>query len=328
MADVFVSYAHQDREWVSLFTERLRQAAGFDIWWDRTILPGEQFDDVIQAALNEARRVIVVWSVQSVPSRWVRTEAREAAQRDVLLPVRMDDVVLPLEFRSFETADLSKWQGDTTDPQFLEIVEALRSGPVVRTTQPAAGLPATSGVPRTGRRRTPLYWWVAGVTAILVLVTLFVLVGRRPPERPPASVENTSVRTTTTAALMPQFTYGTWTIHRAIDDEGKDWSNSVMKFETQAPADGGLTVTGTFTWRLQNVLIGSEAYTGHYIAATRQLILEGESVTDAGQNDPPRLAVGSYSAIVSADGRSLADGRWGSTSKSEPGVAGHWEATR
>jgi hypothetical protein len=329
MADIFVSYAHEDREWVSLFTERLRQVGGWDIWWDRTLLPGEAFDEVIQKALSEARRTIVVWSVHSVESRWVRAEAGDAAHRDVLIPVRIDDVVPPLQFRTFETANLSAWHGEPDHHDFLEIVAVLRAALAEPEGQLAAPSVHAVSVPEVSRFRRgprPTYLWVAGVAGILFLVTTLSLVLNRPSGRSTATVEERPSRTTP-LATVPQLTYGTWTLHQAIDDEGRDWSNSVVKFHSQEPSANGLTLKGTFTWRLDNQLIGSEEFNGHYFTATRQLILEGQSVVDASQDHQRRLAVASYSAILSPDERSLLDGRWGSTSTA-PGVLGRWEARR
>ena len=126
------------------------------------------------------------------------------------------------------------------------------------------------------------------------------------------------------APAMPYLAYGSWTLRNAVDDIGNDWSNSVLKFSSQQPADVGLALRGTFTWRLSDDLVGTEEVAGYYIAATRQLVFEGESVTDS-----DRLAVGSYSAYLSADERELSDGRWGSSAQArEPGRPGHWEASR
>ena len=58
----------------------------------------------------------------------VRTEAREAARRERLVPVMIESVMPPLEFRSFETADVSDWQGDPGHENFREITEALVVG--------------------------------------------------------------------------------------------------------------------------------------------------------------------------------------------------------
>ena len=123
---------------------------------------------------------------------------------------------------------------------------------------------------------------------------------------------------------MPHLAYASWTLRNAIDEMGNNWSNSVLKFSSQQPADVGLALRGTFTWRLDGQLVGTEEVSGYYIAATRQLMFEGENVSD-----PVRLAVGSYSAYLSADERELSDGRWGTAARApEPGRPGHWEAFR
>lgn len=123
---------------------------------------------------------------------------------------------------------------------------------------------------------------------------------------------------------LPYLAFGSWTLRNAVDEVGLDWSNSVLKFSSQEPVPVGLQLRGTFTWRLNNELIGTEEVSGYYIAATRQITLEGERVTA-----PERLAVGSYSAFLSANERELNDGRWGSTAQlGEAGSPGRWEASR
>ena len=130
------------------------------------------------------------------------------------------------------------------------------------------------------------------------------------------------------AAVLPNMTYGVWTLHDAIDDDKNNWNNSVIKFTSQEDVADGLALRGTFSWRFDNTLVGTEEFTGHYVRATRQLFLEGTSVKDLPHPGPAHLAVGSYSAVVSDDGRALVDGRWGQTAQSEPGVLGRWQASR
>ena len=130
-------------------------------------------------------------------------------------------------------------------------------------------------------------------------------------------------RSTETQRQLPSLAYGTWTLRNARDEQQKRWDNSVLQFTTQQETADGLLVRGRFTWRLDNQLIGSEEFTGRYVERSRQIILEGERVTD-----PDRLAVGSYSAVLAADERTLVEGRWGSTAQHEPGHAGEWEAVR
>jgi hypothetical protein len=111
-------------------------------------------------------------------------------------------------------------------------------------------------------------------------------------------------------------------------DDGKNFSNSVLQFTSQEETPDGLRLRGRFTWRLNDVLQGTEDVSGHFIERTRQVILEGSAVTDVPHRGGPLLAVGSYSAVLAPDERTLVRGRWGSTALNAPGVAGEWEATR
>ena len=127
---------------------------------------------------------------------------------------------------------------------------------------------------------------------------------------------------------LPSLSYGTWTLRNARDENGKNWSNSVLQFTAQEETTDGLRLRGRFTWRLDNALIGIEEFSGQYIERTRLVIIEGGTVEDAEQGPLPQLAVGSYSAVLTPDERSLVQGRWGSTAQNKPGFAGEWEAVR
>ena len=89
MADVFVSYARTDKALVAPLVAAI-EGRGWSVWWDPEIAPGQEFDEQIAAELGSARAVVVVWTPVSVASRWVRGEAREAADRGILVPARFD----------------------------------------------------------------------------------------------------------------------------------------------------------------------------------------------------------------------------------------------
>ncbi len=111
MADVFVSYARSDKERVAPLVSAL-EAQGLSVWWDPEIAAGQQFDDQIEAEMGAARSVLVVWTPTSVASRWVRGEAREAADTGILVPVRFDAARLPMDVRALHTIDLDNWGND------------------------------------------------------------------------------------------------------------------------------------------------------------------------------------------------------------------------
>jgi hypothetical protein len=121
MSDIFISYAREDRDWVSLLAAALSRQ-GWDVWWDRSIAVGQNFDEVIETELTAARAVIVVWSGNSVDSRWVRAEAQEGLEDKKLIPVFLEDVKPPLIFRSIHGANLVGWTGNDATTEFRNLV--------------------------------------------------------------------------------------------------------------------------------------------------------------------------------------------------------------
>ncbi|MEY2855456.1 MAG: hypothetical protein RL030_2588 [Pseudomonadota bacterium] len=124
MADVFVSYARQDKARVAPVVAAI-ESKGWSVWWDPDITPGQEFDDQIDAEITAALAVLVVWTPNSVTSRWVRGEAREAAERGVLVPVRFDQARLPMDVRAIHTTDLDGWGENAAGPQAQEFLRAL-----------------------------------------------------------------------------------------------------------------------------------------------------------------------------------------------------------
>jgi TolB-like protein/tetratricopeptide (TPR) repeat protein len=123
MADVFVSYSRRDKARVVPLVAAI-EARGWSVWWDPEIVPGQEFDRLIDAELEVAAAVLVVWTPSSVESRWVRGEARDAAERGILVPVRLDAAHLPIDVRAIHTIDLDD---SGTDPANARVQEMLRA---------------------------------------------------------------------------------------------------------------------------------------------------------------------------------------------------------
>ncbi len=139
MADVFVSYSRSDKARVAPIVAALEEQ-GWSVWWDPAIAPGQQFDRLIADELERAGAVLVVWTPDSVESRWVRGEAREGADRGILVPVQLGSVRLPIDFRAYHTTDLGQ-SGDVADNAlFVEVLRAVENL-VGRTAAPAAAEP-------------------------------------------------------------------------------------------------------------------------------------------------------------------------------------------
>ena len=135
MADIFISYSREDREWVESFAAQL-QSEGFSVWWDWDLLVGKRYRETIEHELQGCRVAVVVWSQHSIQSDFVRDEAEEAQQRNVLVPVLKEIVRPPAGFRQIQTADLSTWTGGGTHADFRRVMKGIAN---------MVGKPSTEG---------------------------------------------------------------------------------------------------------------------------------------------------------------------------------------
>ena len=154
---IFISYARTDRARVMPLADALA-ARGYDVWWDALIEGGAGFAKAIEAKLETADAVVVVWSATSVASDWVRDEAMHARDHKRIVPVSIDGTEPPMGFRQYHTVDLSKWRGKSDAPEMVSVAAGITG---VGTSTPVT---VTGGVsPRGVTRRNAL---IAGGCAV------------------------------------------------------------------------------------------------------------------------------------------------------------------
>jgi len=125
MADIFISYAKEDRDKARELA-RLLEERHWTVWWDRQIEIGQSFDKVIERELRACSCAIVLWTTRSLESDWVRGEARSAARRHILVPILAEDVEPPLEFSALQAADLTSWTDVASHPEFEKVVRRIQ----------------------------------------------------------------------------------------------------------------------------------------------------------------------------------------------------------
>lgn len=183
MSDIFISYASEDRELAKMLAHVLEKQ-GWSVWWDRKIPFGKNYDEVIAENLAAARCVIVLWTHHSVKSRWVRTEASEAADRNALIPILMTaEIKIPLQFKLLQTANLFGWKpGDVAHPEFERLLAHINEllatpQPVVQPEPNWPGNPTTIPVmvvPDSGEKHHPRK---KALLILGIIISFSVLVG-------------------------------------------------------------------------------------------------------------------------------------------------------
>src|SRR5262245_31553271 len=93
MADAFTSYSKARAAEARALAGELGYL-GYDVWWDTSLLPVGSFGAEIDRQLDAAKAVIVIWSPESIRSKWVYAEAEHAdrPEHDKLVNARTADV--------------------------------------------------------------------------------------------------------------------------------------------------------------------------------------------------------------------------------------------
>jgi hypothetical protein len=195
LPDVFISYSHEDRAAAKRFAQWCA-TFGWTVWWDEAIAPGRKWDQAIERALADSRCVLVLWSAHSVMSDWVKTEAAEAARRGVLVPVLIEPIALPLEFRRVQTLDLTgAWD---LSGAALDRLRTALTDHIGRPASDTAHQPALT-------RRSSLSWRGAAAAALVAVsaAALWQVIPRVTTEATPPGAKKTSALDTSVAGVSP-----------------------------------------------------------------------------------------------------------------------------
>jgi hypothetical protein len=177
MIDVFISYAREDREQAAELAQLLEKR-GYRVWWDLRLVGGTNYREIIGGKLKEARKVIVIWSAESINSAFVIDEAQEAKDAGKLIPVTIDASRPPMGFRDVHTLSVNKFQAVSE-----AIVAAIEDRPADQPFKPRGFL--------DGRvlQRRPLGRYAIFATLAVALIAIGVIAARFLLDRGSTSVE-------------------------------------------------------------------------------------------------------------------------------------------
>jgi hypothetical protein len=209
MADVFLSYAREDRARAEQVAKGL-EGAGIEVFWDSEIPPGQTWADYIEAKLTQCKALIVLWSEHSTKSQWVREEARMGRDKGVLIPAMIDASQSPFGFGEVQAANLSTWTGDANHPdwrRFLEAVRAAAGRDAPPRPQPAMSAPPRAHAPpaappREEKKGGGVPAWAWGIGGVVATIIVLGLIGMNMDTQPTAPAQ-TPVQAAATQPTAP-----------------------------------------------------------------------------------------------------------------------------
>jgi hypothetical protein len=127
MSDIFISYARKDYKRAEMLGRSLEKH-GWSVWLDSKLAAGVVFEPEIHTELDSARCVIVLWSNNSIHSRWVKREAKIGMERSILTPVLLDeDATIPRRFKRIHATNLASWKGSRRSEEYKKLIVDLEN---------------------------------------------------------------------------------------------------------------------------------------------------------------------------------------------------------
>lgn len=127
---IFLSHQHEDKDFVSFFAQNLKKMYGeenifFDDW---SIKPGENIIERMSEGLEECKFFFFFITENSLHSEMVKLEwttaIKEKSQKDIkFIPIRAEDVSVPLIISTLKYLDLFNNGVDVTLSQMRDIIE-------------------------------------------------------------------------------------------------------------------------------------------------------------------------------------------------------------
>jgi len=106
--DVFISYSHEDAQYVTPIVDIIAVARPDLVFQDvKEIKKGQEWEPQLSKALDQANLVIVFWCRHSALSAYVKNECEKAIKaKKQILPVLLDDCALDRNLAKYQWIDL------------------------------------------------------------------------------------------------------------------------------------------------------------------------------------------------------------------------------
>lgn len=197
---IFISYSRRDTEYVSTLAEALRKQ-GFDVWFDKNIRTGSDWDDTLEEELKKADTIVLVLSKTSVASENVKDEMSYVMNMGkVINPIKIEECDVPMRLARKQYVDFTILGAEAGFERLvsdirknLEISENAEGVPKGSFKPPKPMVDTTNSVPK--RRNKIVPYLIGGLVAVILIVILASQVEDEATDSEVSNIESTEVVT-------------------------------------------------------------------------------------------------------------------------------------
>ena len=174
---IFISYSRRDTEYVSKLVEALRKQ-GFEVWFDKNIRTGTDWDDTIEEELKKADAVVLILSKTSVASENVKDEISYAIGLDKPVnPIKIEECDVPMrlarrQFVDFTTMGAEAGFERLVNDLNISLSEAKKSVPKGAFTPPKTTGGESSDGAKGSKKVVP--YIIGGIVAVILFIVLIM----------------------------------------------------------------------------------------------------------------------------------------------------------
>lgn len=169
---IFISYSRNDTEYVSSLAAALRND-GFDVWFDKNIRAGSDWDDTLEAELKKADAIVLVLSKSSVASENVKDEMSYVLNLGKIInPIKIEECDVPMRLARKQFVDFTIMG---PEEGYIRLVKDIRNN--LNDPDPKPPKPPTPSKPKVTpsepRRRSSIKpYIIGGIISIFLLIVV------------------------------------------------------------------------------------------------------------------------------------------------------------
>ncbi|MDO9594588.1 MAG: toll/interleukin-1 receptor domain-containing protein [Lutibacter sp.] len=170
---IFISYSRADLDYIATLVDALREK-GADVWFDKNIRTGEQWDNTLEEQIKAADVFLIVMSKTSVASNNVKDEMSYAKSLGkIISPILIEPCEVPMRLARHQYVDFTQ-DFDWAVNKLMEDLDAAEvqipgATPNQKTTSKSSRVPIS---PAFIKKPKVIWYILSGAIGIILLILL------------------------------------------------------------------------------------------------------------------------------------------------------------